>query len=328
VAQHLAQRLTSIIVLTIASTAFWAPARAATFTVNVTDDGVDADPTDGLCDAGGGRCTLRAAVQQANVTVDADTIILPVGLYRLTLRGEDDVAASGDLDIASDVTIEGAGPISTIIDGRKAKDRIFEILGNATIRGVTLRGGRVNRKTTGGGAIRNHDNLVLENAVITRCKALDDGGAIDMRGGHMTLRDVVIRGNKAGDDAGGLDIEGGIAELTRVLIERNRAGDETGGLENSGATVFLTDSQVMRNRARSSGGGLTNEDGGTMWLSGCVVAGNRAKVGGGLSTFDVALGQNTTMVRDTSITQNRRRNCRGTLTSLGGNADDDASCGF
>src|SRR5512143_3118564 len=84
------------------------PTRAATFTVNATDDRVDVDPSDGACDADlanpGEQCTLRAAIQQANANPDLDTIMLPAGAYRLTRRGGDeDGAATGDLDVTSSV---------------------------------------------------------------------------------------------------------------------------------------------------------------------------------------------------------------------------------
>src|SRR5829696_5976346 len=53
------------------------PAHASTtFTVNSTADYGDVAALDGVCDAtrGGGECTLRAAIEQANATSGADTI--------------------------------------------------------------------------------------------------------------------------------------------------------------------------------------------------------------------------------------------------------------
>jgi predicted outer membrane repeat protein len=308
-------------------------AEAATFTVNDRTDRTDADPADGICDADlatpGEQCTLRAAVQQANAKADTDSIILPAGKYRLTLRGpQEDVAAAGDLDITSTVIIMGAGAASTVVEGRKAKDRVFEIRGDATISGITIRKGRALTDSTGGGGIRNHGHLTLTDAVVTRCMSTDDGGGMDVRGGTVTLRNVVFLRNRSGDDAGGIDVDGGTAELTNVVFTRNRAHDEGGGLENSGAVVTLTQCRFEGNRAQTDGGAISNEEGGAMSLSGCFVGGNRAKTGGGISTADTALGPNTTMVRDTTFVKNRTRNCIGVLTSLGGNVDSDGSCGF
>jgi uncharacterized repeat protein (TIGR01451 family)/CSLREA domain-containing protein len=44
------------------------------FTVNSVADGGDASPGDGLCDDGGGQCTLRAAIEEANATAGSDEI--------------------------------------------------------------------------------------------------------------------------------------------------------------------------------------------------------------------------------------------------------------
>jgi CSLREA domain-containing protein len=46
----------------------------ATYTVNSTGDGADANTGDGVCDDGGGNCTLRAAIGQANATPGLDNI--------------------------------------------------------------------------------------------------------------------------------------------------------------------------------------------------------------------------------------------------------------
>jgi CSLREA domain-containing protein len=47
---------------------------STTFTVNTKTDAADTNPGDGTCSILGSFCTLRAAVQEANVTPGADTI--------------------------------------------------------------------------------------------------------------------------------------------------------------------------------------------------------------------------------------------------------------
>ena len=49
-------------------------ARAANFIVDNTGDTADALPGDGLCDDGGGNCTLRAAIEEANALNGPDII--------------------------------------------------------------------------------------------------------------------------------------------------------------------------------------------------------------------------------------------------------------
>jgi CSLREA domain-containing protein len=76
------------------------------FAVDSTLDGPDADPGDRTCSSVAGECTLRAAVQEANELRGADTITLPSGTYALSIPGHDeDAAATGDLDITDDLTI-------------------------------------------------------------------------------------------------------------------------------------------------------------------------------------------------------------------------------
>ena len=93
-----------------------APIYAATITVNTTDDELNED----------GDCSLREAIQAANTdgAADAcasglgdDTIIVPSGIYILTLDGAlDDENLRGDLDITDDVVIIGEDPSTTVID--------------------------------------------------------------------------------------------------------------------------------------------------------------------------------------------------------------------
>ncbi|MBA3417107.1 MAG: CSLREA domain-containing protein [Geodermatophilaceae bacterium] len=100
------------------------PAWADTFQVNTIADRVDANIGDGVCADARGRCSLRAAVQEANSNPDADTITLGAVRYRLTLAGAgEDAAASGDLDVTSTITITGAG--STV--DATGNDRVFDV---------------------------------------------------------------------------------------------------------------------------------------------------------------------------------------------------------
>src|SRR6266849_5644348 len=94
------------------------PLNAATFTVNSTVDGVDSNPGDGICATALGACTLRAAVQETNALAGADTIILSKNTYLFAPGGaNEDAAASGDLDITGDLTIQGQGPLDTVLVG-------------------------------------------------------------------------------------------------------------------------------------------------------------------------------------------------------------------
>ena len=101
------------------------PARALGFAVDVLTDAVDAT-LDGVCDDGAGNCTLRAAIQEANDSPGPHTIVLPAGTVTLSIAGTgEDAAATGDLDVTTEVTITG-NVAGTTIDGAGV-DRVFDV---------------------------------------------------------------------------------------------------------------------------------------------------------------------------------------------------------
>src|SRR5438477_2847876 len=75
-----------------------------------------ADNTDSATHGGAGTSgnpflmsSLRGAISAANALAGADTILLPVGTYTLTILGNEEQAnATGDLDILDDLTIIGS----------------------------------------------------------------------------------------------------------------------------------------------------------------------------------------------------------------------------
>ena len=157
-----------------------APVRAATFTVNSTIDAPDVRPGNGSCETapGNGVCTLRAAVQEANASLGADTITLPAGIYVLTIPADvEPDAASGDLNIVEDLAITGGGAGSTIVDGN-GSESIFEIdaPGGLTVllSGVTITGGRGGANGGGIEAARARSRLPMPSWSAT---ALDGAAA-------------------------------------------------------------------------------------------------------------------------------------------------------
>ncbi|MEU0374834.1 hypothetical protein ABZ070_32435, partial [Streptomyces sp. NPDC006283] len=105
-----------------APTSAQAAAAPTTFTVDSTQDAVDADASDGVCRTATGTCTLRAAVMAANAR-PGSTIELPAAHYRLTippnpdqLNGRTADPTTGDLNILEPTTIRGGGARGTIID--------------------------------------------------------------------------------------------------------------------------------------------------------------------------------------------------------------------
>ena len=188
-------RLIRVIILCMVISLLMIPTgqvQAATFTVNSTADLPDANPGNGVCDTGSGACTLRAAIMEANSSPGADTITIPAGVYALGIPTvNDDLDTTGDFDIHTPMTIQGASTTSTIIDGgfplpgadptAKGMDRLFEIhptSGNVTFRNLTLREGY---SVEDGGGIQNWSPglLVIENANFVDNYSGGAGGGIN-----------------------------------------------------------------------------------------------------------------------------------------------------
>lgn len=177
---------------------------AATFTVNTTNDTVDATPGDGICADAASQCSLRAAISEANALAGDDIITLPAGEYTQTLTAaNEDLNAGGDWDIRSNITINGAGAATTILQAAAspgtATERVMEnvLAANVvTINGVTLRHGfktGLAAATTRGGGIRNVGTLTMNDSVVTLNTAAGAGGIRNER--TITLNNVTVSNN-------------------------------------------------------------------------------------------------------------------------------------
>ena len=120
------------------------PAVGSDLVVDSFLDGIDLDQGDGVCLGLADRCTLRAAIQEANALPGVQTIVLEAGVYEISIRSldEEDAGATGDLDVTSELTIEGVGADDTVIDSI-TRDRIFDVQEGAslTLRDLTVTGG-------------------------------------------------------------------------------------------------------------------------------------------------------------------------------------------
>ncbi|ANM29247.1 hypothetical protein ABI59_06070 [Acidobacteria bacterium Mor1] len=125
----------------------------ATLTVNDAGDAGDASPGDGACDAGGGACTLRAAIEEANALAGADTIQFALG------GGTPTIAPVTALPpITESATIEGATGGATRIEIQGTSVPGSGLVANSDF--VTLRGLVINGFGTDGVQLNGSDNVV------------------------------------------------------------------------------------------------------------------------------------------------------------------------
>jgi len=134
------------------------------FIVDSPLDQPDANPGDGIAETAAGTTTLRAAIQEANAARGLDSIVLPPGLFELSLQGlTDHTAESGDLEISDDLVISGAGLDDTFIDASQI-DSAFHI----------------------------QDGVSLTLQQLTLQVSADSGAGITNDGGSLTLDDADI----------------------------------------------------------------------------------------------------------------------------------------
>jgi len=315
-------------------------AASHTFTVNNSLDAPDANPGNDICETASdnGICPRSAAIQEANALAGANTITLSAQTYTLTIQGPDeDNSAQGDLDIKSDLTINGAGAGSTIIDGNGiiTSDRVLDIHnGVVTISGVTMKNGSAHD----GGGIANNGTLMLNNSAVTSSTAYAYGGGINNHG-TLTLNSSLVSGNSdigATANGGGI-FNGNILTVINSILNGNTAGGGGGAIANFGTAtltnstlsgnnspygggirngyhVALTKSTLSNNTAAASGGGLYNESLGVAVIADSTLNGNTSAVGGGI--------ENRGMLTVTASTLNGN-NATGAGQYYGGGALDN-----
>lgn len=218
-----------------------APVAAATvtFTVNSTADSHDAHPGNGKCADRAGRCTLRAAVEEASAEPAGTSVTIKVrsGQYLLTLGSLDLTGNTIHITGAGSGAIAGTGAGSTVVQAKGAF-RVVDVgaAAKATLSQLTITGGNAGNTGYGGG-VYNAGKLTISLCVVKGNKAVA-GGGITNAGGTLTVTGSTVSGNHAPVYGGG--------------------GIQNGGLQNLPGLVTVTDSTVSGNITGGDGGGILN----------------------------------------------------------------------
>ncbi len=305
------------------------------FTVTSTADAVDAVPGDGSCATAAHECTLRAAVQEANHAAQQVRIVLAPGArYSLSIMGADeDAAATGDLDVATTVTIEGHG--ATIDAGNI--DRAIEAVGAAelTIDHLTLTHGSA---AAGGGLMVDRSARAgLDHASVTdnlatgtiMCTHIDElnidlgcstsydgfiGGGGIYSAGTLSMNASTVSDNRAAIDASGCHQEPFV--LKAVTYTATVCVSSQGGGVTSWGHLGIVNSTISGNQAGSATGQVdAGGSGGGMFLATTssltssvvlsTIADNRADHGSALDgpiTLESTIVASTTGAACTSAT--------------------------
>lgn len=304
------------VALPLLATSIYAATNVTTYTVNSTADKPDANIYDNVCQTSSAtpECTLRAAVMQANQHAGTETININQGTYNLTGSpdGDNPNAATGDLDITADVTIQGAGRGLTYIDGQ-GKDRIFDLQSgtNVSLSSMTVRNGYLSSGV--GSAIRALGNKVTLYYLIVEKN--NGSTPIWNQIGEMDLSRTIVRNNilGIGGGAGGIFSEG-VLLIDESLINNNH-GFQGGGIAAFN-TTFIVNTTISDNIADYRGGGITFGNADipvALDLSNVTITGNHANPAngqgkhfdsGGAGGIDKWNSDDTALVRNSIIAGN------------------------
>jgi hypothetical protein len=273
-----------------------------------TEDQVDADLADDICDADPGpaiRCTLRAAVMQANATPGEHIIQLRPVLYRLTIQGaNEDQGLTGDLDLVGKITIIGSsfGRAQSTVDASGLNDRVFEgRSSSATLQGLIISGGAL-PPTTGlstqfdGGGIRSGGTMTVLDSIIRNNTAARGGGIATFSGTTTILRTTITNNSatalKTGlvaDGGGGVFAINNFFSMRDSTVQNNTSAINGGGLTLvpiNNLLVRVERSLITANNSQDSGGGvfISGKNSGAVLIDNSTISGNRSATrGGGIS---------------------------------------------
>ncbi len=316
---------------------------AAVVAIAVSPSLADARPPRSVCvnPSGGRNCfkTITAALKHAH---SGDSIDVVAGTYVENIH----IGRNSKKGKKISVSINGAGPGSTIIDGHARGTVISISEAGLLLTGVTIQNGSAS-------GIAVHDGtLAVSDCVVTNNTATGSGGGIDFEvsshppKGAMQLHidNTTISDNTAEPDpasaGGGVKIGGGSAMIFNTTISGNSAlggtatstGSGIGGGLDVDAPTTIFNSTISGNQATGQepwGGGINN--GGTLVLNNVTIANNSASTGigkgGGLFTLDGLTTVANTIIADNSAFYGGQNDCGGVVTSQGHNLIDYDGCG-
>lgn len=277
-----------------------APAVALQMHVDSNADRVDALPGDGICaTATPVKCTLRAAIQEANAWPGFDRIEAPPDSYRLSLGGAgEDGAASGDLDIHEALALvrvgaAGNGPahVQIWLTGLDSHDRLIDVHAAtpATVfEGVLLTFGAA-VDDLGGSAllVRSGAEVLLADSIVyANFGRVPTGNAIAVYG-HLSAERLIVSDNHDQNrmDARGTVYvgSGGMASFERCRVEGNTVGGAGGAVfvEGADSALIMRRCVVRENQAGQRGGAIALADGASAQLENVYIERNYAAEGGG-----------------------------------------------
>ncbi|MER3492296.1 MAG: hypothetical protein C4323_08120 [Mastigocladus sp. ERB_26_2] len=265
--------------------------------------------------ADSGEGSLRAALNSAQA---GDTIQFDSSLANKTIT-----LTSGQLSIAKDVTIDGAGAENLTISGNNAT-RVFSVNSyvNATVKNLTLTNGMVTGTDGRGGAIAawDYSTLQVENCNFNNNSAWQNGAIYVGYGSKATVLGSNFDSNDgtlgdSGFSGGAIGTYGSGVLVVKDCEFTNNKGVNGGSIYNLLGEVTVENSVFLNNSAEGDiGGGAFFSDGGnstgpgstvggTIAIRGCKFENNRTEGEGG-AVFAWGYGPDKIIIENSSIVGN------------------------
>ena len=272
-----------------------APTEASDIVVNTTADAPDTNAGDGACTGFGlpplARCTLRAAIMEANAQGGAHVIRLPAGTYGLDRVGsEEENAFTGDLDIRADITLVNISE-ETVRLGQSMGERFFDVHpgGRLVLERLELLGGEAlqGERPQGGAVFVWHGGLLMADRVRFAQNRAASGGAVFVRGDALIERSdlhdnfLVSAAPDAGTQGTAIFVERTLDGPARLQLSRSSLthnglseGENHVGQRYALAAAGATEVQLLNTSVIDNSRGIWSFGGGRLGLLHATLARN------------------------------------------------------
>ncbi|MBK8312493.1 MAG: hypothetical protein IPL01_00090 [Acidobacteria bacterium] len=285
------------------------------FTVNDLGDTPDATPGDTICADAGGKCTLRAAIMEANAITPCSPLTI-------------DFSVTGTINLATalpnlnhpNLTIDGPG--ADQLNVRRNSMTAFRIFTINSGKTVTLDGLTISNGDAGtgfGGGVYSTGTLTITGCAISGNRA-DNGGGIFQGFAPLIMTNSTVSGNNTTFQASGVNIQDATATLTNCTISGNISQSSQGGIANllyyrTTSTLALINCTITNNTSVAPFGAVWTDSGNTDPNARVTTTLKNTLV------FNNGGGNFATNVDQIALPQ-------FILSSLGNNLDSDGTSGF
>ena len=269
------------------------------FTVNDSGDSNDTNISDYICADANGKCTLRAAIQQAGISNALHGISFGLALpatIELTL---------GELRVTSNVYIVGPGARKLTVQRSTAAGtpnfRVFNFVPNIggllMLYGLKIKNGNL-PDGNGGGIYIGSSNIITLSDVVVSENTANRGGGIFSEGGLSIRRSLIYSNtavaNQSGGGAGGglyASAPFAIGDIVNSTLTQNNA-IEGGSIYHAGRSLFLVNDTISHNNAANLGCSIVNIGNGNLTVLNTIVGMDSSASVSSLSGAFVSFGNN------------------------------------